>query len=368
MFQVPSSKFHDSGQSLVEVVIALAIGVLFIGVATVAVVPILRSNLETKNVQIATSLTQEYLDNIKNLAESKWFNIYNPASAKGQNSQFYLGVASTSYQIFSGTTSTIIGGLTFTRYFSIENVNRNFCGSGDIDANATSTTCTSGPGTVGITDDPSTQKITVTVNWQNSRSISRSQYLTRSRNKIFDQTDWLLGPGQEGPLTLENNKFATSSGIDYAISRGSITLTGLGGGGSGNIDSTYKYAWAENVGWINFGTSQGNVIVSNTELTGWAWAENIGWISLNCSNTGSCGTFSYKVLNDGAGNLSGYAWSENVGWINFGTFTNSVKISVSTGDFSGYAWGENIGWISFNCLNTGNCGTFDYKVKTSWRP
>ncbi len=135
---------------------------------------------------------------------------------------------------------------------------------------------------------------------------------------------------------------------------------------TGTIDITNAYAWSENAGWINFGTSQGNITVSSSSLTGYAWSENLGWISLNCLNTGSCGTVNYGIANDGSGNLSGYAWSENAGWINFGSFTNSVKISTSTGDFSGYAWGENVGWVSFNCSNTSSCGTNSYKVNTTW--
>jgi hypothetical protein len=129
------------------------------------------------------------------------------------------------------------------------------------------------------------------------------------------------------------------------------------------IDSTYKYAWGENVGWINFGTSEGNVHVTDSALTGYAWGENVGWISLNCSNDSSCGTVDYKVSNDGEGNLSGYAWSENTGWINFNPTYGGVSIN-SSDEFVGYAWGENIGWISFNCANTSSCGTVDFKVKT----
>lgn len=135
----------------------------------------------------------------------------------------------------------------------------------------------------------------------------------------------------------------------------------------GTIDATAKYAWSENVGWINFGTSEGNVHVTDTGLTGYAWGENVGWISMNCSNGNSCGTVDYKVSNDGAGTLSGYAWSENTGWISFNPTGGGVTIG-STGAFSGYAWGENIGWIVFNCATTNSCGTVDYRVQTDWLP
>jgi hypothetical protein len=135
---------------------------------------------------------------------------------------------------------------------------------------------------------------------------------------------------------------------------------------TGTIDGTYRYAWSENLGWIDFGAAQGNVTVSDTELTGYAWGENVGWISLNCSNASSCGTVDHRVSNSG-GTLSGYAWGENVGWIQFNPTGGGVSID-SSGAFSGYAWGENVGWIVFNCSTTASCGTVNYHVQTSWRP
>lgn len=110
-----------------------------------------------------------------------------------------------------------------------------------------------------------------------------------------------------------------------------------------------QYAWAENVGWLNFEPSQGpGVHVYPDRLEGYLWAENIGWINLSPTTYGG-------VSNDGAGNLSGYAWGENVGWISFScentasceTVDYGVTIDFD-GNFAGYAWSENIGWINFN--------------------
>jgi len=134
-----------------------------------------------------------------------------------------------------------------------------------------------------------------------------------------------------------------------------------------NIDSQLKFAWSENGGWLNFGSEDGNVMVNDTELTGYAWSENLGWISLNCSNNNICATSNYKVANDGEGNLSGYAWGENIGFLNFAPSDGGVAID-SSGNFSGYAWGENIGWIIFNCQDVDACDTSSFKVKTSWLP
>lgn len=139
-----------------------------------------------------------------------------------------------------------------------------------------------------------------------------------------------------------------------------------------NIDSSQKFAWGENIGWITFE----GVTVSSSALTGYAWGENVGWISLDCSNTSSCASVSYGVLNNSSGVLSGYGWGENTGWVSFNCSNTSscatvdygVSINVSTGQFTGYAWGENIGWIVFSCATTSSCATVDYRVTTGWRP
>jgi hypothetical protein len=111
----------------------------------------------------------------------------------------------------------------------------------------------------------------------------------------------------------------------------------------GSIDSTYRYAWGENVGFIDFGGTSGNVVITDTAITGYAYGENIGFINL----TG--------IINDNEGDLSGYAWGENVGWVDF----SNTSIGID-GVFSGYAYGENIGFITFG-LDTN-------KVATDWRP
>jgi hypothetical protein len=110
-------------------------------------------------------------------------------------------------------------------------------------------------------------------------------------------------------------------------------------------DEGSRYAYGENVGWLNFRPGLGpGVTVGTNGLVGYVWAENIGWIDLAPTAAG--------VSNDGAGHLSGYAWGENVGWINFHpqVLADDTYYGVnidSQGNFSGWAWGENLGWIHF---------------------
>ncbi len=107
----------------------------------------------------------------------------------------------------------------------------------------------------------------------------------------------------------------------------------------------YKYAWSNNVGYINLS----NVIIGDSVLSGYAWSKNSGWINFNPTNGG--------VFNDGEGNLSGSAWGEQLGWINF----DNVSINTSTGRFSGTASGTMIGVLTFDCQTY--CD-----VRTDWVP
>jgi hypothetical protein len=139
-----------------------------------------------------------------------------------------------------------------------------------------------------------------------------------------------------------------------------------------NIDSTYKYAWNDVIGWIDFASTT-TVMVSSTQLDGYAYS-SVGSIALNCatSPTGNC-SIPYAVSNNSTGSLSGWAWNDAIGWISFDSVTATssysyqVTVDVASGDFSGWAWNDIIGWISFNCSNTGTCGASNYKVSASWR-
>jgi len=113
---------------------------------------------------------------------------------------------------------------------------------------------------------------------------------------------------------------------------------------AGTILSGYKYAWSNNIGYINFE----NLIVNDSELSGSAWSKNNGWIKFNPTNGG---------VSNNNGDLSGSAWGEGTGWIDF----NNVSISTTTGKFSGTATGDIIGTLTFDCPTY--CD-----VRTDWRP
>lgn len=129
--------------------------------------------------------------------------------------------------------------------------------------------------------------------------------------------------------------------------------------GQQRVDPVERFAWGENVGFINFagaGDPPGSaeLVVFNDHLAGFAWAENIGWINLGRApgpyTNSDASNFGVNV-DPATRALSGFAWSENAGWINFaaGSFADPPRPArIENARLRGFAWGENIGWISFD--------------------
>jgi len=134
--------------------------------------------------------------------------------------------------------------------------------------------------------------------------------------------------------------------------------------GTGTIQGSTKFAWSNNVGYINFAPVVGGIyyglMITDSTVTGYAWSANSGWIKFSDFTNPNVGSEA-GVKNNG-GVLFGYAWGANLGWINF----TGVTINTSTGKFSGTAGGTGtlIGTLKFDdCPILANCN-----VATDWRP
>lgn len=197
-----SFNINHRGQALIEILIGLSIVGILVGAATAAVIVTLRSNLESKNFQTASALSQKILDDVKTVAEGDWHDIYNLTTS----TQYFVAASGTAFVILPGTATTTVSNITYTQFFFKENVNRDT--PGNIVAS-------------GGAEDPSTQKIISHTQWLSAGQTSEAAltvYLTRWRNLISQQTDWSGGLGQEGPISEFNQKFASSTGINYSSS------------------------------------------------------------------------------------------------------------------------------------------------------
>lgn len=195
---------NHKGQALIEILVGLFVTGILISAATAAVVVTLRSNLESKNFQTASSLNQELMDSVKTVSEADWHYIYN--LGKGPSTQYYVAASGTILIILPGATTTTVGNIAYAKFFSIENTSRL---NGGISTDQLAI------------DDPSTQKIVSYIQWPSggrTPEVVSTVYLTRWRNTISRQTDWIGGAGQEGPVNEFSQRFTTSTGVYYSSS------------------------------------------------------------------------------------------------------------------------------------------------------
>ncbi|MFB6212797.1 MAG: LamG-like jellyroll fold domain-containing protein [Candidatus Magasanikbacteria bacterium] len=90
----------ESGQSLIEILIALSIGAILIGAASSAVVLVLQSGETSQRQQTATSLAQSYLQKVRTLARSDWSSIYD--LKKTSSTKYFLEASSSQTMAVEG--------------------------------------------------------------------------------------------------------------------------------------------------------------------------------------------------------------------------------------------------------------------------
>lgn len=214
IFQILNSRFFYSrsarkAQSLIELLVAVAVGAILIGSSTALIGVSLKSYNTIKQHLQANVLIRQEAEAIQSLARSNWHNIY----GLNKQSDYQISLSASAWAISSGQETSTINNIPYKRYFQVYNVNRD--GSGNIAATGT--------------NDPNTQKITIFLDYGNNyvNSSSISFYLIRSaNNKTLLQTDWSEGDGQTGPISNPGDKFdSADSNINYASTTGSIYMT-----------------------------------------------------------------------------------------------------------------------------------------------
>lgn len=194
-----------AGQSFVELLIAIAIGAIFMVGAAMIIAPSLTTNGQAAKIQTATTQAQSLLNNVLVWSEGSWQNI--ASLATGTSYQYYLITSSSPYIATSGIESLMIGTTTYTRYFYLSDAYR------DSSGNPTST--------VTPAYDPSTKLVTAVYNWLGGKGGSISMFITRNADAAFDQTNW-SGGATASVATTVTSQFGTSSNIDYSTTTGSI--------------------------------------------------------------------------------------------------------------------------------------------------
>ena len=122
------------------------------------------------------------------------------------------------------------------------------------------------------------------------------------------------------------------------------------------------YAWSSNMGWVNFGPTNGYGGVSEDSstgaLSGYAWSPYFGWIDFSGAKvtggmvTGwaqSCAAFSDKNSCSGSLDPGSGGWDGKIHLSGTAQDSSTYGIKVTDGCWSGYAWGsQSIGAIHFS--------------------
>ena len=392
------SSSSRTGQSLIELVVGIAVAILFITAATGAILLALRIDVQNKYSQSAGELIAEVFDQVSTTANNDWLAI----DSATRDTPMHLATSTGFFVPSSGANTISLNGFDYDVSYSVGDVYRALD-----DSFADSQT-----GAL----DPSTLRITATVSWQqqgDQASLSLDHYLTRIRDRVWLQTDWSNGSSTgSGPFTDPAARFANATNTNWSTD-GELTIfdynQNLFTTTSNGIDPTpgYFWAWNDAVGWIDFLVS--HTVTVDSTLTGYAVGTNIGYLALDCAtspNGDICSQSNFSVSKDtsgtGAGILYGYAWSDSIGWISFNCSNqnqcqttapcpttnpsctdpvNGKDYAVTLDDnynFFGWAWNDAVGWISFNCDHSGTsdtppsqppwdtnvCATSQYQVKT----
>lgn len=211
-----------NGQSLIEILVAVAIAVIVVLGSIALIGPALRVRRDSQDIRAAAILGKELVDGIRVVAEADWSQI----EALATSSVRYHMTTSTPFSFVSSSESVLVATTTYYRSFYIEDIQRTSVGAGDIAESGMF---------VDLANDPSGKKVYVQVTSTPAISLLYTFYIMRYRDVIFRQTDWISEGGFSGPYTAEefpSGYYSAYSGVNVTSTPGAFYSTfGFGGGG-----------------------------------------------------------------------------------------------------------------------------------------
>lgn len=212
----PHLRHRCGGQSLVELLIALALGVLVMLTAFAMIRFLVRLSSYDPIAQTGAFLARETAHGGTALAEGSW-----NAIASLPVGEHHIATSTAGFIVLSGTATSSMNGIVYTRSFTVSPVARD-----GADAIVS----------IGGTDDSATKKIKATVSWSyggQTYSEAVERYVARTGSEVIVQTEWVGGstcPGSDEPIpqgAVATRFCAVSSGtLDYSTMPGSVTIQG----------------------------------------------------------------------------------------------------------------------------------------------
>ena len=100
----------NKGQSLIEILVALAVGTILIIAAVSVIAPALRANTQADKVQVSSALGKELLENVRVFSEANWYNISSLATSSAN--KYFLVSVSSPFVAATGTEGISADGVT----------------------------------------------------------------------------------------------------------------------------------------------------------------------------------------------------------------------------------------------------------------
>jgi type II secretory pathway pseudopilin PulG len=203
------------GALLLELLIVISLIAVIFAVGTQAILISLRSDKVSSERDIAFNLASEALGIVRSVAEEDWHNIYVDKDLSNNSEIFFPLKVGNTWTIKMGTETVVLNGINYVRSFVFKNVSR--------DATLIEQVYNSAK------DDPSTQKINVTVSWPEGNiqdSVIISGYIFRWKNSLCIQSEWTTQiSSDESSFTCPASTYFSSSNLDTSVT-GSLSLTG----------------------------------------------------------------------------------------------------------------------------------------------
>lgn len=207
----------NRGSLLLEALIVISILSVVVMFGSQLFLTSARSSKWSRERDVADGLAIEALEAVKSVATESWLNVYMPPDGTGdpnssKGTKLRLVQNSGKWEIASGQENVNMDGIAFARSFIVENVSRDENGNIENTYNS-------------LNDDPSTQKITISISWLND-SVTMNEYITRWRNKICVQTDW-SGGQTTGTSTCPANTYTSIDNEKLDTGGGNLKLKPL---------------------------------------------------------------------------------------------------------------------------------------------
>ncbi len=116
-----------TGQSLVEVLIGIALGALLIIAAVAAIAPALQTNTKVNQVQAQAQLAKELGDNVRAWAAGNWQTLVTLATTSANS--YYLDTSQSPFVPVGGVETVLLGGNSYQRSFYVDDVYRDSIGN-----------------------------------------------------------------------------------------------------------------------------------------------------------------------------------------------------------------------------------------------